>query len=225
MKYSELRQGILDVCKRLHAQGWLAACDGNISVRPTLPDGSPADEILITPTSRPKAFIRAEEIAILGLDGSPREGRASSESKMHLEVYQNAPLARAVVHAHPPASIAWTIARPELTELPSRSCSELILALGSVPFVAYARPGTEEMGKNLRAYLPKARALVLRNHGTITWGETLDEAYFGTERLEHSARLLKYATEISGGGKLPELPEAEVRELVKLRAQLGDKIL
>jgi L-fuculose-phosphate aldolase len=81
------------------------------------------------------------------------------------------------------------------------------------------------MGKNLTKFLPKSRALILRNHGTLTWGESLEEAYFGTERLEHSARLLKYATEIAGGEPLPELPLAEIEELEKLRALLGDKIL
>jgi L-fuculose-phosphate aldolase len=225
MKYATHRQEILEVCKRLHAAGWLAACDGNVSIRPLLSDGSPADEILITPAQRPKAFISVEEISILSLDGTPIEGKPSSEAKMHLEVYRAAPLARAVVHAHPPTSIAWSIARPNLSELPSRSCSELILALGRVPFVPYARPGTLEMGKNLTKFLPKSRALILRNHGTLTWGESLEEAYFGTERLEHSARLLKYATEIAGGEPLPELPLAEIEELEKLRALLGDKIL
>lgn len=216
MSESLEREHILEICQRLYKQGWLAACDGNVSVR--LSD----DRILVTPSARPKAFISADEIAVVNLQGEVLEGKPSSEVKMHLAVYRNAAKAKAVVHSHPPVATAWTIANPEMNELPCRSCSELILALGKVPFVPYARPGTEEMGKNLEEFLPKRRVMVLRNHGTLTWGEDLDEAYFGTERLEHAAKLLMYA---KGLGGIPELPAAEIKELEALRETLGERIL
>lgn len=225
MDHPAERNQIIEICKRLHQQGWLAACDGNVSIRLTDAAKNPLEKILITPAARPKAFIEPSEMAILSLDGKTLSGTPSSEAKMHLEVYRQAPKARAVVHAHPPTAIAWSIARPDLEELPAKSCSELILALGRVPFVPYARPGTQAMGEHLHAFLPKHRVLILRNHGTITWGEDLDEAYFGTERLEHSAKLLMLAAQIHGSTKIPELPAAEVAALEKLRAELGERIL
>lgn len=215
----EAAQEIVKICQRLYHNGWLAACDGNVSLR--LSDG----DVLITPSARPKAFISAEEMAKVKLDGTVVFGKPSSETKMHLEIYRNAPKARAVVHSHPPTATAWTIAYPDLSELPCNSCSELILALGSVPFVPYARPGTQAMGDNLRSFLPDRRVLVLRNHGALSWGEDLEEAYFGTERLEHAAKLLSTAKAISPGGSLPELPAAEIAELKKLRSTIGDRIL
>lgn len=216
MSESILREQILEISKRLYANGWLAACDGNISFR--ISD----DRILITPSARPKAYISAEEIAVVNLAGEVLEGKPSSEVKMHLEIYRNAEKAKAVVHSHPPTATAWTIANPEMEELPCRSCSELILALGKVPFVPYARPGTQAMGDNIKQFLPKRRVMVLRNHGALTWGEDLEEAYFGTERLEHAAKMLMYAKTIGG---IPELPADEIKDLEALRETLGERIL
>lgn len=210
------RREIVEVCQRLHQQGWLAACDGNVSMR--LDDG----RILITPSARPKGMIAEHEMAILSLDGETLAGRPSSEKLMHLEIYRHCPKAKAVVHAHPPTAIAWTIGHPELKELPANSCSELILAMGSVPFVPYARPGTLDMGTNLLPYLPAHRVLLLRNHGALTWGEDLEEAYLGTERLEHSALLLLNAASL---GKLHELPATEIAALKELRKEIGERVL
>ena len=99
------------VCRRLHAQGWVAACDGNVSLRT-------GKRILITPGGRYKGLVRADEIAEMDLDGRVLSGHPSSERVMHLEIYRSCPEARAVVHAHPPFATAWTIAFPEADELP-----------------------------------------------------------------------------------------------------------
>lgn len=162
---AEARKEIVDICKRLYAKNWLAACDGNVSMR--LGD----DQILITPSARHKGFIHENDLAIITLDGNILAGNPSSERLMHLEVYRKAPKAMAVIHAHPPVATAWSIARPDLKELPCNSCSELILALGSVPIVPYARPGTAGMGENLHPFLPKSKVMILSNHGSISWGE------------------------------------------------------
>ena len=213
---AQYRQKIIQISKRLYSNGWLAACDGNISAR--LPDG----RILITPSGKPKADLFEYELCLLNSDGKILSGNPSSEMWMHLTVYQNCEKAQSVVHAHPPQAIAWSIAHPELKELPSEACSELILAMGGVPFADYARPGTKNMGEVLLPFLPKHRVLILRNHGALCWGENLDEAFIGIERLEHSAKLLHLA-EISGG--IHSLPAEEVKVLREMRKKIGEQIL
>lgn len=141
---------------------------------------------------------------------------------MHLEVYKRCPKAKAVIHAHPPTAIAWTLAHPDWAELPCDSLSEGILALGSVPIVPYQRPGSLEMGTALSPWLPQRRALILARHGVICWGETLEEAYNGVERLEAIANILWKAASL---GPIRPLPPEEIQHLQEMRKKLGDQIL
>lgn len=207
---------IREVCAHLHARGLLAAADGNVSVR--LPD----DSVLLTPAGVNKARLAPGTLARVALDGGILEGRPSTERAMHLAIYRACPQARAVVHAHPPTAIAWTLARPELTELPTDSLPELLLAAGRVPIVPYTRPGTEEMGQALLPFLPAHRLLLLSRHGAVAWGESLEEAVNGIERVEHSALILKAAVELGGSTPLPPL---ELEALRVLRASLGPRLL
>lgn len=211
-----LRIQIIEAAKRLHQRNMLASADGNISYRMS------DDRILITPAGKAKILISPEEIAVISLKNEVLEGKPSSERLMHLAIYAHCPEARCVVHAHPPTAIAWTIARPDLTELPNRSLSELIIAVGKVPIVPYARPGTAAMGEVLLPHLPRCRTLILARHGALAWGESIDEATNGLERIEHTAEILWRAEQLGG---ITDLPEEEIVFLTNLRAQLGDRIL
>ncbi len=221
MPSKKLSQEIVFVCRQLHARNLTASADGNVSAK--LPDG----KILITPAGRNKAFIAPEEIVVLDPDGSSLGGTPSSELLMHLEVYRRCPLAKAVVHAHPPTAIAWTIAQPQLKCLPTEFMSELILAVGEVPIIPFARPGLAAMGENLIPFLPQNRAMILARHGALAWGESLIEAYNGLERIEHSAQILKSAVEIGSVGvqKLIPLSNDDIVWLKQKRKELGEKIL
>jgi len=207
---------IVEICKRLHARNMLAAADGNISFR--ISD----DEILITPSGIAKGFMSFEEMAVINIKGDILKGKPSTERLMHLEVYKTSPKAKAVVHAHPPTAIAWSIAQPELKKLPSDCLSEVILATGDIPFVPYARPGTEQMGLVMKPFLPQHRALILRSHGAVAWGEDLEEAYRGMERIEHSAQILAAAQKLGG---LHPLPNEEIEYLYELRKKIGEVLL
>lgn len=213
---SHTAEHILEICKRLHTRNMLAAADGNISVR--LND----NEILITPSGVAKAFARPDQVAVIDLEGQVLKGKPSSEMLMHLEIFRKCPKAKAVVHAHPVTAIAWSIARPDLEKLPGDCLSEVILATGDIPFVDYARPGTQMMGEVLKKFLPQHRALILRRHGAVTWGEDLEEAYRGMERIEHSAQVLAAAQSLGG---LKPLPADEVKYLYELRKKIGDVLL
>lgn len=206
---------LLSMARALHERGWLAAADGNLSCRVG------KNEILITPKARPKAFLRSSDLVKVKLEGKIPV-HASSEIRMHLEVYRRCPKARAVIHAHPPMAVAWTIGCPQLKQLPAECISEVILSVGSIPIVPYARPSSQAMGDVLAPYLPAHRAMILSRHGALCWGEELLEAYMGIERLEHSATVLYYAQTLGG---LSPLPNEEVEHLRKMRKELGECIL
>ncbi len=216
MKPTDHAQAIVESCKRLWTRNMLAAADGNLSVR--LSD----DEILITPSGVSKGFMQPEEMAIINLEGRTLKGRPSSERIMHLEVYRRVPEAKAVVHAHPPHAIAWSVAEPNLKELPAECLSEVILACGAIPFVPYATPGTSEMAEHLAPFLPERRLMILSRHGALSWGESLEEAVGGMERLEHSAQILWTARAL---GPLTYLPEEAVSRLKSMRAKMGPQTL
>ncbi len=209
-------QKIVEICRRLHQRNMLSAADGNISYR--ISD----QEILITPSGIAKGFMDESEMAVINLDGKVLKGNPSGERLMHLEIYRQCQKAKAVVHAHPVTAIAWSIAKPDLKKLPSDCLSEVILATGDIPFADYARPGTADMGKVLTSFLPKHRALILRRHGAVTWGEDLEEAYRGMERIENSAQILAAAQQLGG---LTPLPAEEIKYLYELREKLGDTLL
>ncbi|BDU71843.1 class II aldolase/adducin family protein [Mesoterricola silvestris] len=212
----KLLANLCDVCRRLHARNLLAAADGNVSV--LLDDG----RIAITPSGVAKARMAPADLAYLARDGRVVSGRPSTERLMHLAVYRACPEARAVVHAHPPTAIAFSLAHPEWACLPSEALPEVILAAGSIPFVPYARPGTAAMGEVLAPFLPAHRLMVLARHGALAWGESLEEAYNGMERLEHVCQILKTALDL--GGARP-LPDAEVEALRQARLKTGRKLL
>ncbi len=212
----EVREEILKVSKRLYARNMLSAADGNISYR--IDD----ETILMTPSGRAKAFIELKDIAVLNLKGDVLSGTPSSERSMHLAIYQNCPKAKAIVHAHPPHAIAWSVARPDLSELPAECLSEVILAAGRIPIVPFARPTTANMGDSLLPFLPQSRALILARHGAVTWGEDFDEATNGMERIENSAEILAIAHKLGG---LTPLPEEEIVFLRRMRARFGERLL
>jgi len=200
----------------LHHKNMLAACDGNISYR--------CDEntILITPSGKPKFLLDEKDIAVIDIDGKVIKGKPSSEMLMHLEVYRMRPDAKAVIHAHPPTAVAYSIAHPDAGEIPGKSFSELILAVGKLPIVPFQMPGSPEMGTALHPYIKHSKVMVLARHGAISFGGDLVEAYNGMERLEHSCEILLKAQSF---GAITELDVQTVEQLYSLRKKIGDKTL
>ncbi len=206
---------IPDAARHLYQRGLIVAGDGNISVRSS-------EQVWITPRGVSKADLSTADLACLSLDGETIRGNPSSERLMHIKVYQTAPEARAVVHAHPPHAIALSLARYHWQELPIDALPEVIIAAGRIPIAPYARPGTAAMGEVLSAYLPECRIIILARHGALCWGETLAEAIHGVERLEQICQILKLSEEL--GGAHP-LPRQEIIQLKKIRQQIGNRII
>ena len=210
-KYARLKEDIVEVGRRIYNLGFVAANDGNISVR--IGD----DEILTTPTGVSKGFMTPDMIIRVDMAGNKLEGelKPSSELKLHLEVYKQRPDVRAVLHAHPPVATAFAVAGIPLDKpvLP-----EIVISLGRIPIAKYATPSTEELPASVRPYLEDHDAVLLENHGALTVGSNLFNALFKMEQIEHFAKISLYARLLGGERELP--PEA-VEKLLAVREKLG----
>jgi L-fuculose-phosphate aldolase len=207
----EIKQDLVRVCRSLDAREYVGGRDGNVSVRIS------ATTILITPAGMRKGDVAANDLLLLDRRGNRLEGRRkpSTESGMHLKIYDARPDVRAIVHAHPPAATGFAAAGRGITGcfLP-----EVIVGLGEVPVVPYALPGTEEVSAALAPLLPGHDAFLLANHGVVTVGEDVDHAHQRMETVEQSARILLAARLLGGAHALP--PE-EVQRLLESRARYG----
>ena len=208
MTFQEEREAVCRVGKLLYDRGYVAANDGNISVR--VGEG----RLLITPSGVSKGRMTPDMLLVTDLDGTVIEGNRhpSSEGKMHLEVYRGRPDVNAVVHAHPPVATAFAVCRRGL-ETPY--LSELVAGLGQVPCTpSFAMLSTEEVPQSVRPYLADHNALLLANHGALAWGGDLWEAFDRLETVEHTAKIVLNAQLLGGG--IP-LTEEEVVRLQGLR--------
>ena len=208
MTFREEREAVCRVGKLLYDRGYVAANDGNISVKVA------ENRLLITPSGVSKGRMTPEMLLVTDLDGTVVEGdrHPSSEGKMHLEVYRGRPDVNAVVHAHPPVSTAFAVCRRGL-ETPY--LSELVAGLGQVPCTtSFAMLSTEEVPESVRPYLADHNALLLANHGALAWGGDLWEAFDRLETVEHTAKIVLNAQLLGGG--VP-LTEEEVARLQGLR--------
>jgi L-fuculose-phosphate aldolase len=211
MSEHQVRQDICDIGQKMYDKGFVAANDGNISVRLT------DDIIIVTPTAISKGSMDPDSMVKMNIDGEILSGRSkpSSEVKMHIEVYNQSRDIRSVVHAHPPMSTAFAVARRPLDK---PIISEAIMGLGVVPVAKYAKPGTSEVPQSVSPYVKDYNAVLLANHGLLTWGTDITQAFFRMESAEHYAKILYYLEKI---GEPQELNCSEVGELLKIRENLG----
>ena len=207
-----VRKEIVDYGKRLYQRGLLAGSDGNISVR--LDD----DRIMVTPSGRPKGLLLPDDMVIVDINGKHLQGtrKASSEAKMHLFVYQNRPDIQSCVHSHAPYSTSFAVAGIALGEdiLP-----EVVLFVGGVPLTDYAPPGTDEVPRSLEPHIESNNAFLLRNHGLLTIGRSLEEAYNRHETVEHCARIVHLARQL---GNVDSIPSEDFKRLEKMRVKLDE---
>lgn len=208
---TEHRQDMVEVGRRLWQRGYVAANDGNISIRLA------NDEILVTPGGLSKGFLSADQIVKVNLAGEHLAGhlRASSETLMHLEIYKARCDVCAIVHAHPPVSTGFAIAGVPLTQ---PTLPEAVVNLGGVPLAPYGRAGTPELPAALRPYLEKHDAILLANHGAVTMGGDVYQAYYRLEIVEHFAYITFVARTL---GQENVLGPERVAEMEETRQKLG----
>ncbi len=179
----QVRREIVQFGRMMHDRGFVSAMDGNLSVR------LDEERILCTPTAMCKGMMRPQDLVIVDLDGRKLAGRrdVSSEIGMHLLIYRLRPDVQGVVHAHPTTATGFAAAGMALDK---PLVSEVVIGLGSVPLARYGTPGTPELAEALEPFVAEYDAILMANHGVVTYGESLCQAYMKMETVEHFAQIM-----------------------------------
>ena len=205
----ELRRDLVRFGRWMSRLGFTPGTSGNLSVR--------LDEqrLLVTPTGVSKYLMKSADMVIVDLQGRLLAGtrQVTSEIGMHLAVYQNRPDVTAVVHAHPPIATAFACAGRSLNEM---LCQEAVMTLGAVPLAQYATTGTSEVAASLVPYLADHDSILMANHGVVSYGATLTEAFLRMETVEHLAEVAFIATQL---GSAQPLTDEQVQHLKFAKAK------
>jgi len=195
---------LVEICHRVYEKEFVSAYDGNLSVK--LSD----DKFIITRSGVCKGEVTEDDILEINSSGKilSGKGKASTEAKIHLFAYSKRKDINAVVHCHPVYATAFAAYGEGFTK---NILPEVILTLGKIPLCEYGTPSTEEIPESMKPYINYAWALLLKNHGAVTFGKNLKDAYFKMEKLEHSAKTI-FISRMLGGEK--EIPKNKVEELL-----------
>ena len=202
---------ICRIGKLVYDRGFVAANDGNISIR------LDADRVLCTPTMTSKGHMNVDDLCVVDLDGQQMSGkkRRSSEVKLHLEIYRQRDDVKSVVHCHPPHATAFAVAREAI---PQCVLPEVEIFLGEVPIAKYETTGSEAFAKTVTPFVHDANVIVLANHGTVSYGTTCELAFWYTDILDSYCRVLILANQLGG---IHRIPEDKCKELLDYKQQWG----
>lgn len=206
---AELRHQLAQFAHMLHGQGFVAATDGNLSVR------MDTGRIMVTPSGFSKGMLQADDMIIVDWQGNKLSGthHPSSEIGVHLTIYRMRPDVSAVVHAHPCTATGFASSGIALDQ---PLCSEIAITLGSVPLAPYATPGTQELSESLKPFIPCHDAILMANHGVVTYGSDLRQAYLRMEAVEHYAKVVLTARHL---GCTKSLDSRELEKLSAVRSR------
>src|SRR3954447_21997415 len=207
----KLREQMCEIGRRVYAKGFVAANDGNISFRLS------EDRVLCTPTRVSKGFMKPDELCIVDLDGKQVAGtkKRSSEILLHLSVMKARPDVRSCIHTHPPHATAFAVAHEPI---PKCILPEFEVFLGEVAIAPYETPGTQAFADTVLPYVHDTDTIILANHGTITYGSDLQDAYFKTEIIDAYCRILILAKQL---GTVNYYSDEKAAELIKIKPGLG----
>jgi L-fuculose-phosphate aldolase len=211
MNAHRIKQDICEIGRRIYAKGFAAANDGNITVR------IGENEVLCSPTLHCKGFLNPDDICTIDMKGNQTAGRKkrSSEALLHLEIYKQRADIKSVVHCHPPHATAFAIAREAI---PQCVLPEVEVFLGDVPITKYETPGGQAFADTILPFVSKTNVIILANHGTVSFGEDVERAYWWTEILDSYCRMLMLARQL---GPINFFNEEKERELLSLKQKWG----
>ena len=207
----KIREQMCEIGRRVSAKGFAAANDGNISFK--LAD----DRILCTPTRVSKGFMKPDDLCVVDMDGKQVSGKRkrSSEILLHLAIMKARPDVKSCVHCHPPHATAFAVAHEPI---PKCTMPEFEVFLGEVAITPYETPGGQKFADTVLPYVKDTDTIILANHGTITYGSDLEDAYFKTEIIDAYCRILILAKQI---GRVNYYSDEKAAELIRLKPSLG----
>lgn len=207
----KLREQMCEIGRRVYAKGFAAANDGNISYRLS------EDRVLCSPTRVSKGFMKPDDLCIVDMDGKQVAGtrKRSSEILLHLSVLKARPDVRSCVHCHPPHATAFAVAHEPI---PKCILPEFEVFLGEVAIAPYETPGTQAFADTVLPYVQDTDTILLANHGTITYGSDLEDAYFKTEIIDAYCRILLLARQL---GSINYYSDEKAAELIKIKPNLN----
>lgn len=203
----ELRELMCEIGRRIYNKGFAAANDGNISYKLA------EDRVLCTPTRVSKGFMKPDDLCIVDLDGMQVSGKRkrSSEILLHLTIMKARADIRSVVHCHPPHATAFAVAHEPV---PKCILPEFEIFLGEVAMSPYETPGSQKFAETVLPYVKDTETILLANHGTVTYGSDLEDAYFKTEIIDAYCRILLLAKQL---GRVNYYDDQKAAELIKLK--------
>ncbi len=209
--HEQARKDILEAGRRLYARGYVAANDGNISAR--MEDGT----LWATPTGVSKGFMTEDMLVHLTADGKVLEGswKVSSEIALHLAIFRENPGLSGIVHSHAPAGTAFASQGKDFDMAVS---IETAVQLGVIPCAPYAVTGSPKLAENAAVYCKEYNGCLLEHHGVVTWGNSVEQALFRTECLEHTIVMYEHMLAL---GDIRLLSEEQLNELDTVRAKFG----
>lgn len=207
----QIKKEICEIGRRVYAKGFAAANDGNISYRIS------ENEVLCSPTMICKGFMQPDDICSVDMNGKQVSGKKkrTSEVLLHLTIMKERPDVKAVVHCHPPHATAFGVAREPV---PQAVLPEVEVFLGEVPIAPYETPGGKKFAETILPFVAQSNVIILANHGTVSYGESVQRAYWWTEVLDAYCRILLLARQI---GPIRYLSEEKTRELIELKQKWG----
>ncbi|HEX4149658.1 MAG TPA: class II aldolase/adducin family protein [Pirellulales bacterium] len=211
MNVHKLKQEMCEIGRRIYNRGFAAANDGNITYR------IGENEVLCSPTMISKGFMKPEDICTIDMQGNQLAGfrKRSSEALLHLAIMKERPDVKSVVHCHPPHATAFAVAREPI---PQCVLPEVEVFLGDVPITTYETPGGQKFADTVLPFVKKTNVVILANHGTVSFGEDVERAYWWTEILDAYCRILMLARDLGG---VKYLGEGKTRELLDLKTKWG----
>lgn len=206
---AEHRHDICVVGRWIRDRGFVASTDGNISVR------LGPDRVLITPTGISKGMMEPDDLVVVDFEGRRLSGlrKQSSEFAMHLLIYGLRPDVNAVCHAHPVTATGYAAAGMPLDK---PILCELVIGLGEIPLARYGTPGTPELSAAMEPFIHGHDAILMANHGVVTYGSDLLTAFFRMEATEHFAQVSLVTERL---GKQVILSDCDVEKLAAVRTR------
>jgi L-fuculose-phosphate aldolase len=211
----KIKQHMCEIGHRIWQRGYCAGNEGNHSVR------IGENRVLCTPTGMSKGFLEPADLCVVDMDGkqvesNPKGRKRTSEVLVHLVIFKKFPEIGAVIHSHPPHAVAFCLAN---IPLPEGIHTEAEVFLGKTVFADYATPGSPDLPDSFMDKLTaNTNTILMANHGSISVGDDLTQAYYRLEVLDSYCKQLLLARQL---GKVNVLDNNQMIDLLKAKRQFG----